>query len=234
MQDDTQMYLRDALRDFTSTLNEHLPDADYSLFFGTLLGFHRGGDIIPWDGDIDIIFPKKYKNELIDLIEDKEKHFGDNFIRRVRCKWRLDDMIVIYREVPDCATLMPPNGRKGWTKCRVTIDICFYTESDGEVIICPIDWVRDRRRGGCNRMPRDRDPNKDDVWISHTALFPRESIFPVRESTMQDFLVKVPNDPHACLTQTYGDYMIPRFSTGHKGGVPEGVESGNYSRPWTD
>ncbi len=53
------------LRDVTS----HMNDIDYFLFFGTLLGYCRDGDIIQGDDDVDLLVDRKYYNESIDILK---------------------------------------------------------------------------------------------------------------------------------------------------------------------
>ena len=45
----------------------------YMIDEGTLLGIVRGGDVIAWDTDIDIVVPQKYSNKVDLLFPDQKK-----------------------------------------------------------------------------------------------------------------------------------------------------------------
>lgn len=49
----------------------------YYLGFGSLLGFYRDGDILPWDYDIDVVVPITDRNRLIEVLKRElcEKYY---------------------------------------------------------------------------------------------------------------------------------------------------------------
>lgn len=72
---------------FVSSLFELL-DIEYTTFYGTLLGIHRDGDLIPHDDDIDFLISDKYFKKITDLFKSNNiisnLHFhgdGENFFQ---------------------------------------------------------------------------------------------------------------------------------------------------------
>jgi hypothetical protein len=51
---------------------DYLSHLDYFLFFGTLLGYYREGNILPEDDDVDIYVDIKHRDELIGILQQSE------------------------------------------------------------------------------------------------------------------------------------------------------------------
>ena len=71
-----QMVMLELLRELDAVCRRH--DITYTLFAGTLLGAVREGGFIPWDDDLDVIFPRKDYERFLDAAErelDPERFF---------------------------------------------------------------------------------------------------------------------------------------------------------------
>ena len=46
----------------------HLEEMEYCVFFGTLLGYHREGNLLEMDDDVDIYINSQHKTEVVEII----------------------------------------------------------------------------------------------------------------------------------------------------------------------
>ena len=76
-------------------------EIDYSIWFGTLLGYYRNKELIGFDGDIDIIINKKGINKLMELAKNLEINnviFTNDLKNELKCNWKSNEIkvLVIY------------------------------------------------------------------------------------------------------------------------------------------
>lgn len=85
---------------------------EYTIFYGTLLGFHRCGDVLDNDDDIDFLINREHYNKVIELINNNPS-FGNVSIKKENTFLQIVKM---------------------YGKVKTHIDLYFY-EDKGDIIV---------------------------------------------------------------------------------------------------
>lgn len=211
-------------------------EIEYYLAFGSLLGFVRDGDMIPWDSDIDVLLP-------FDQL--------DNLIKNLKSLLGSDYYYVTSSENPQYPNYMTRICRKGYNSDIVHLDILYLigaaeTESENQKMqkeIQQIIHIREKKlmkavwkengklhfnlRGMlkkaklirkslkalnnrcfeiCNRYPYRNAKNY--ITFGHGAeYFPAEIFEPRKEMDWRDGKVFLPKDYERFLTIRYDDFQ---------------------------
>lgn len=89
---------------------------EFILYYGTLIGYSRHKDFLPFDDDIDLILSKKFRDPLLELLKSKKR----------------PKTIIIKREERNLIQL----GYKG---LKGVIDVYFYEDIWSDQIVIPWD-----------------------------------------------------------------------------------------------
>ena len=184
-----QFVHRRLLKEFAQTVNEYFPEVEYSIFFGTLLGYLRDGDIIPWDNDVDVIWPEEHRPALEHLMRnERNKHYpkgGQPFGILNDSVRTCSNMFTVYKRLnnKECQSFSRNSGRG---PCRPYIDIYIYNTKENSIRICPYTA----------KNPR--------YW-SGPKIFELPKVIPTQKAKMQDFTARIPQDPEYCINQLYGE-----------------------------
>lgn len=182
---DTQRYYLRALRETTKIIPSNF---NYFIMYGTLLGFHREGNIIAWDYDVDIYVDIEHEEDIARIMKENNINI-----------WRRGKGVMLSVNIElteeECRTFDDPLDL---SPRKPSVDFYFYKHYDdlGTTAIKEIgseysDTIRARHNAGCPPIPK-------------------KLVFPIKNKVMQGVKVKVPNKPAEILRLVYGDtYMTP-------------------------
>ena len=190
-------------------LIEHL---DYFIFFGTLLGYHREGNIIEGDDDVDVFMDIKHRDELITILEksdftlrriDHHKKLKNEIKQADYVDW--DPPLPATSETPSLYPGLPAEFRHLSEVSIIQVhrplggqdtyfDFYLYECGDDKNYIVE-KW---------NFAGQIDNP----IWNMHV---PKNIIFPLEVGALGGVKVKTPHDVESCCVFLYGkDYRTPR------------------------
>ena len=207
-------YKSQAIKLFKSTidiLNEF--EINHFLISGTLLGYIRHNDFIPWDDDIDILVDESIltKKELI-----VQKYGNINLFFRTK----FDSVKICFSnglEIPDgnwkdkaVQGLFPMEKKY----CFPFVDMFIYESGRGTHICGDDDYISIDGEikkvflpfsGACNRCFRFILENQ--IVFFHNDWY-KKDFFPPKQVDFLGIKCNIPNNPHKFLSENYGkDYM---------------------------
>jgi len=173
-------------KDVVPVLNKY--NINYWCMYGTLLGLHRDGYILPWDYDIDFAIEDIYVDKLLnnkDFLNDIEK-VG------LSIKKSKNNTLKLYKTVD-----IPPGTKDTAYLSRKHIDI-YVLRSDGTYIGrgCFFDWSIK-----CNpRIQRHK--------------FKIDDIYPLKKVFLKNygFPVNFPHKVDTLLRHNYGNWTVPKYT----------------------
>ena len=126
---------------------------NFILFYGSLLGYHRDGQFIHNDDDIDVIVPKSCRKRLLQYITDNDP-------KKVRITFSNDDILQL--SVVDADI----NNNNNNNKTIGPFDIYFYEEAENsnDILI--------RHDGNLLFKRCDIFPTRSVLFNGHTILIP--------------------------------------------------------------
>jgi len=174
--------IRRILRDAADFLDEH--DIDYTISDGTLLGAVRGGDIIPWDDDLDIHILEKDLEKLKGLREELNK-LGYEF-REFGVTWK-----------------MYPFSNPDNNKYYPALD--FFPLKEGKPH--PNNEYDDKRKTYVFASEKAYNNFKTSFWY-------HDDLFPLKEYRVNNIMVKGPRDPEPYLDRAYKNWKTKYCTPG--------------------
>lgn len=152
---------------------EKTKDLEYVIFYGTLLGVTREGDILEKDDDVDILLNMKDRDKCFENIQNSG--------------------FEINSKVYPNKTPYFFQARKKYGEYISYVDFYLYDDSQIEGHI--VD------RWNFLGMP---EHTKFSIHI------PKNIIFPINQTKLNDFYVNIPADSPACCRYLYGEkWMVP-------------------------
>ena len=191
------------LQRVVNILNEF--NITYFLISGTLLGYLRHNDFIPWDDDIDLCVDKKIYKLLPNITK---KHH---------------DLNIIFKTEKDCVKICFNDGLEinnpDWNingKKYTWPFVDLFTYEPGPSLHACGDFEDIKVRGEIKKYfnpfngPCDscfRFIKKNEIVFFHNT-WKKEKFFPVKEVNFLGIKCNIPNNPNHFLTRNYGkDYM---------------------------
>lgn len=218
-------------------------DIPYWLSSGTLLGQVRHGGFIPWDDDLDVtILYKDYKRlmnilheELPDkyVIQTPETDKGyffcypklrdtKSYMEEVNRYDRIFDYKGVFIDIFTFEKFPP---LLNWVACRAhgfsykVLNDFRNTDEQARRKVRLIYWLCEHLLFPLLRWLAALCPTKELRYSPGTPYGCTSSaaeLFPLRRAMFEGHLFNAPNDTHAFLTRTYGDYMqLPNLSNLH-------------------
>lgn len=196
------------LKKTISILNEF--EIDHFLISGTLLGYIRHNDFIPWDDDIDILVDESILDKLVQIV-DKYPEINLFFKYKydsIKICFSNGERIIENKTTIDWENCSVRNGQNNY--CWPFVDMFIYQTSGAH--IC------DGKKNNGFPFSCYRFIEKDKMDFFHRRWRINE-FFPSKQVNFLGIRVNIPKNPDYFLRLNYGlDYMkkITSSSRAHK------------------